>query len=203
VAIVGSGPAGLTAAFDLVRKGYGVTVYDSSPVAGGWLTNGIPDFILPKEVVEGEIQRIRDMGVKIKTGVAIGKDITLDDLKARGYSAILLATGAQRSVGLRIPGADSKRVLSALDVLRSAKLERHEPLRGKVLVIGGGRWQWMRREPRSDWVHRKCMPPVLKAGRKCLLVVGGRGGGERRCESTYVAGASKVHADQRRSQGGR
>jgi len=138
VAIVGSGPAGLTAAFDLARKGYGVTVYDSSPVAGGWLTNGIPDFILPKEVVEEEIQQIRDMGVKIKTGVAIGKDITLNDLKERGYGAILLATGAQKSVGLKIPGADSKRVLSALDVLRNAKLQRHEPLRGKVLVIGGG-----------------------------------------------------------------
>ena len=138
VAIVGSGPAGLTAAYDLVRKGYGVTVYDASPVAGGWLTNGIPDFILPRKLVEGEIQHVRDLGVEIKTGVAIGRDLTLDDLKERGYSVILLATGAQKSAMLKIPGADSKNVFSALEVLRKAKQGKDLSLRGRVLVIGGG-----------------------------------------------------------------
>lgn len=138
VAIIGSGPAGLTAAYDLVKKGYGVTVYDASPVAGGWLTNGIPDFILPRKLVEEEIQYVKDLGVEIKTGVAIGKDLSLDALRERGYDVILLATGAQRSAGLKIPGADSKHVFTALDVLRKAKLGKGLSFRGRVLVIGGG-----------------------------------------------------------------
>jgi NADPH-dependent glutamate synthase beta subunit-like oxidoreductase len=138
VAIIGSGPAGLTAAYDLVREGYGVTVYDRSPVAGGWLTNGIPDFILPRKLVEEEIQYIRDLGVEIKTGVDIGRELTLDDLKERGYKVILLATGAQKSAALQIPGADSRHVLSALEVLRKAKLGKDLSFRGRVLVIGGG-----------------------------------------------------------------
>jgi NADPH-dependent glutamate synthase beta subunit-like oxidoreductase len=138
VAIIGSGPSGLTAAYDLVKMGYGVTVYDSSPVAGGWLANGIPDFILPRKLVEKEIQYIKDMGVEIRAGVAIGKDLSLDGLKERGYAAILLATGAQKSAGLKIPGADSKQVFMAAAVLRGAKLGKPLPFKGKVLVIGGG-----------------------------------------------------------------
>ena len=138
VAIVGSGPAGLTAAYDLAREGYGVTVYDSARIAGGWLTNGIPDFILPRKLVEREIQYVRDLGVEIKTGVTIGKDLSLDALKERGYDVVLLATGAQRSSGLKIPGADSKQVFAALDVLRGAKQGNPPSFRGKVLVIGGG-----------------------------------------------------------------
>ena len=138
LAIIGSGPAGLTAAYDLVRKGYGVTVYEASPVAGGWLTNGIPDFILPPKIAQADIQYIKDSGVDIKTNIKIGKDLTLNELKERGYNAILLATGAQKSAQLNIPGSNLKTILSALDILKKAKMGAALSFRGKVLVIGGG-----------------------------------------------------------------
>jgi NADPH-dependent glutamate synthase beta subunit-like oxidoreductase len=138
VAIIGSGPAGLTAAYDLVKRGYEVTVYEASPVVGGWLTNGIPDFILPRKIAQADIQYIKDFGVDIKTNVKIGKDLTLNDLMERGYNAILLATGAQQSAQLNIPGSNLKNILSALDILKKAKIGAAPSFRGKVLVIGGG-----------------------------------------------------------------
>jgi len=138
VAIIGSGPAGLTAAYDLVRKGYKVTVYEAASMAGGWLTNGIPDFMLPAKIAQADIQYIKDSGVDIKTNVKIGKDLALSDLKERGYNAILLATGAQKSAQLNIPGVNLKNIFSALDILRKAKMGAALSFRGKVLVIGGG-----------------------------------------------------------------
>ena len=138
VAIIGSGPAGLTAAYDLVRQGYGVTVYEALPVAGGMLAAGIPDFILPKEIVEAEIDYIRDLGVQIRTNTAIGKNFTLDDLSKRGFNAILLATGAWKSPQLPIPGTDLGNILYALPLLQKTKLGEKVTLRGKVAVIGGG-----------------------------------------------------------------
>ena len=138
VAIVGSGPAGLTAAYDLAGLGYSVTVYEASPMAGGWLTNGIPEFILPEKIVRSDIDYIRNSGVVIHTGVTVGREISIDGLKGKGYSAILLASGAQKSVGLKIPGADLQNVLSALDVLRKARKKQEVLLHGRVLVIGGG-----------------------------------------------------------------
>ncbi len=101
---MGSGPAGLTAAYDLAMMGYGATVYEASDTAGGWLSNGIPEFILPQKVVDADIQYIKDSGVDIRTGVRIGRDITLEGLKEKGYNAILLAGGAQTSAKLNIPG---------------------------------------------------------------------------------------------------
>jgi len=138
VAVVGSGPAGLTAAYDLARKGYGVTVFEAADTPGGWLTNGIPDFILPSEIARADIQNIIDSGVDVRTGVKIGRDLSLFSLKDRGYRAILLATGAQQGARLNIPGSDLKNVLSALDVLKKAKLKQEVLLHGSVLVIGGG-----------------------------------------------------------------
>ena len=138
VAIIGSGPAGLTAAYDLVRQGYGVTVYEALPFAGGMLAVGIPDFILPKEIVEAEIGYIRDLGVEIRTNTTIGKNFTLDDLSRRGFNAILLATGAWKSAQLPIPGADLGNVFYALPLLQKVKLGGKVMLRGKVAVIGGG-----------------------------------------------------------------
>lgn len=138
VAIVGSGPAGLTAAYDLVRQGYGVTVYEASPVAGGMLATGIPDFILPKEIVEAEIGYIKDLGVEIKTNTPIGEDLTLDDLWRRGYNAIFLAAGAHASQKLGIPGEDLEGVIDALLFLKAVKLGQKVHVRGKVAVIGGG-----------------------------------------------------------------
>jgi NADPH-dependent glutamate synthase beta subunit-like oxidoreductase len=138
IAIIGSGPAGLTAAYDLVRQGYGVAVYEASPVAGGMLATGIPDFILPKEIVQAEINYIKDLGVEIKTNTAISRDLTLDDLPKQGFKAMLLATGAQKSAELPIPGTDLENVVYALPLLQQVKLGDKVVLRGKVAVIGGG-----------------------------------------------------------------
>ena len=138
VAIVGSGPAGLTTAHDLVQKGYGVTIFEADPVPGGILTSAIPDFILPPESVKADIDYIKALGVQIHTNVRIGTDLSLDGLWQQGFKAILIATGAQKSIQLRIPGADLAGVLPALPFLKEAKLGHILSLRGRVWVIGGG-----------------------------------------------------------------
>jgi len=138
VAIVGSGPAGLTAAYDLARKGYGVAVFEAAPEPGGMLSTAIPDFILSKEAVRADIDYIRGLGVRIHTNVSIGKDVSLEALKRHGFKAILIAVGTQKSVNLGIPGADLMGVSTALPFLKDAKLERIEAMRGKVWVVGGG-----------------------------------------------------------------
>lgn len=135
VAIIGSGPAGLSAAYDLVRWGYPVTVYEGSPVAGGMLTTAIPDFILPKEIVQADIDYVRALGVDIRTTTWI-RD--LDYLWGRGFRAILVSAGAQKSGELKIPGADLDGVLLALPLLREGKQGEKTKLHGKVVVIGGG-----------------------------------------------------------------
>jgi NADPH-dependent glutamate synthase beta subunit-like oxidoreductase len=138
VAVVGSGPAGLTAAHDLAKEGYGVTVYEALPVPGGMLATGIPEFVLPQAIVEADIEYIRSLGVEIRTNTRIGKDLSLSDLFSQGYRAILLATGAQQSVPLPIPGTNLGRVMYALPLLRETKLGEKRTLPGKVVVIGGG-----------------------------------------------------------------
>ena len=138
VAIIGSGPAGLTAAHDLVIKGYGVSVFEALPVAGGMLAAGIPDFNLPKNIVKFEVDYIRAMGVEIKTNMRIGKDFSLEDIRDQGYRAVLLATGAWKSAELKIPGIDLKGVIQALKFLREVKLGEKHHIKGQVVVIGGG-----------------------------------------------------------------
>ncbi len=138
IAIVGAGPAGLTAAYDLIRKGYPVTVFEASEIAGGMLSTSIPEFILPQKIVQSEIDYIRELGVEIKTSTPIGKDLTLDSLK-KDYKAIFLATGAQKSARLPIPGTELRGVMYALPFLRDVKLGKKVNLSGKrVVVIGGG-----------------------------------------------------------------
>ncbi len=138
VAIVGSGPAGLTAAHDLALKGYGVKVYEALPVAGGMLAAGIPEFMLPDDVVEKEIDYIRGLGVDIKTSIRIGTDLTMDELWDQGHKAVLLSTGAWRSPKLGIPGGDLEGILPALSFLRDARISDKIRLKGTVAVIGGG-----------------------------------------------------------------
>lgn len=138
VAIVGSGPAGLTAAHDLVKKGYGATIFEASAVPGGILSSAIPDFILPLEAVQADINYIKDLGVRIHTNVRIGKDLSLRGLWQQGYKAILIASGAQKSGELKIPGADLPGIFSALPFLEEAKLRQSPLLKGKVWVVGGG-----------------------------------------------------------------
>jgi NADPH-dependent glutamate synthase beta subunit-like oxidoreductase len=138
IAIIGSGPAGLTAAHDLVKQGYGVTIFEALPIAGGMLVCGIPEFDLPQEIVQEEIDSIRDLGVEIRTNTPIGGEITFADLVREGYRAILIATGAQGSARLPIPGVDLEGVISALPFLQEAKIGKKPSLKGKVVVIGGG-----------------------------------------------------------------
>lgn len=138
IAIIGSGPAGLAAAYDLVSMGYGVTVFEARPRAGGMLAYGIPEFDLPQAVVEREIDYIRTLGVEIRTGVRIGEQLCLSDLIDGGYAAVLACTGAQRSATLPIEGANLEGVVYALDLLSKARLGNGFRLDGRGLVIGGG-----------------------------------------------------------------
>ncbi|MCP4753563.1 MAG: FAD-dependent oxidoreductase [Proteobacteria bacterium] len=138
IAIIGSGPAGLTAAHDLIRAGYGVSVFEALPVAGGMFAAGIPDFILPKKAVELEVDYIRSLGVDIKTNMRIGKNLSMDDLRNQGYGAILIASGAWKNAELPISGTDLKGVRQALPFLRDVKIDEKIRMKGTVCVIGGG-----------------------------------------------------------------
>ena len=138
VAIVGSGPAGLTAAYDLTKKGYGVTIFEAAATPGGILSSAIPDFILPLEAVQADIDYIQALGIRLHTNVRVGRDISLAGLRNQGFKAILLATGAQKSTELRLPGANLTGIFHALPFLKAAKQGEQPPLGGTVWVIGGG-----------------------------------------------------------------
>jgi heterodisulfide reductase subunit A-like polyferredoxin len=138
VAIIGSGPAGLTTAYYLAMKGYRVTIFEKLPVAGGMMAVGIPAYRLPRNELAAEIAIIEKMGVEIKTGVAFGTDITLESLKADGYKAVFLATGLHGSRRLGVPGEDMEGVLPGVAFLRDAALNKKVALGKKVVVVGGG-----------------------------------------------------------------
>jgi heterodisulfide reductase subunit A-like polyferredoxin len=136
VAVVGSGPAGLTAAWQLARKGYAVKIFEAAPEPGGFLRLAIPSYRLPVETVERDIQNVRDLGVEIAVDSPI-RD--LPGLKAQGYDAILVATGTPRSSSLGVPGEDRLGVIGATDFLRQVKLGEALDFAGKrVVVVGGG-----------------------------------------------------------------
>jgi len=137
VAIVGSGPAGLTAASDLVKKGYGVAVFEAASVPGGMPATVIPNFVLPLEAIQADIEYIEALGVKIHTGVRVGKDLSISGLSQLGFKAILIACGTESSDGLRIPGSGLAGVLSAIPFMQESKLGQGPSLKGKVWVIGG------------------------------------------------------------------
>ena len=135
IAIVGSGPAGLACAYDLVREGYGVTVFESLPEAGGLLRYGIPEYRLPKEIVDNDISYIQELGVEIKTNTPV-KDISI--LSSQGYKAIFLGAGAWASQKADIPGEDATGVLNALEFLWLVNSGAETGVGGRVAVIGGG-----------------------------------------------------------------
>jgi formate dehydrogenase beta subunit len=138
VAVIGGGPAGLTAAHDLVKMGYGAVIFDAAPMPGGILTSAIPDFILSLDAVQADIDYIKALGVKIHSNVRIGRDIGFDALGHQGFAAILIAIGAQRSAMLNIRGSKLSGITPALEFLGAAKRRELVALSGKVWVIGGG-----------------------------------------------------------------
>ena len=138
VAIVGSGPAGLSAAYHLARKGVLSTIYESLPEAGGMLRVGIPDHRLPPEILDQEIEAITNLGVEIKTNTPLGADLTVDDLFSQGYKAVYLALGAHKGIELGIPAENSKGVRQGVDYLRELNLSGSADTGRRVAIIGGG-----------------------------------------------------------------
>jgi NADPH-dependent glutamate synthase beta subunit-like oxidoreductase len=138
VAIIGSGPAGLSAAYFLANTGYEVTVFDKNDKPGGLLRNSIPAFRLPEDVLDKQIAAYEKMGIVFKTGVTFGKDITKEKLEKDGYSAFIAATGAAKPMLMNVPGADAAGITTAIDVLARVKAGAITELKGKVAVIGGG-----------------------------------------------------------------
>jgi heterodisulfide reductase subunit A len=142
VAIIGAGPAGLTAAHDLRLKGYAVTIFEALPVLGGMLRVGIPDYRLPSDLLDREIGYILRLGVAVETGKRLGQDFTLDDLKQQGFSAIFMGIGAHLGMKLHIPGeSDAEGVMDAVQFLRQANLnpQSFSHFNGaRVVVVGGG-----------------------------------------------------------------
>ena len=138
IAIIGSGPAGLTAAFFLAQKGYKPTVFEKASRPGGMLMNGIPSFRLEKDVVEAEIDIIKEMGVEIKCGVEVGKDITIPELRKEGYKGFYIAIGLQGGRGIGVPGEDAIGVQSGVSFVSRAGEGLNVKLAGKTVVVGGG-----------------------------------------------------------------
>ena len=138
IAVIGAGPAGLSCAYYLAVKGYPVTVFEKEQILGGMLTMGIPSFRLDKAVVNAEIDVLRELGVRFRTGVEVGKDVTLDQLRSEGFQAFYLGIGASRGAGLGCPGEEMAGVSTGIDFLRRVNQGEKPELGGNVAVIGGG-----------------------------------------------------------------
>jgi len=138
VAIIGSGPAGLTAGYYLSRKGYQVTLYESLPVPGGMLAVAIPEHRLPKKILNFEIENIINSGIALKTNMSLGKDFSIDDLLRQGYRAVFIAVGAHKPMKMNIPGEETEGVIQAMELLKAVNLGEEVKLGESVGIIGGG-----------------------------------------------------------------
>ncbi|MGN0445793.1 MAG: FAD-dependent oxidoreductase [Acutalibacteraceae bacterium] len=138
IAIIGAGPAGLSAAYYLREEGYPVTVFERESRPGGMLTNGIPSFRLEKKVIDAEIEIIRKMGVEIKCGVSVGEDVTIQELRDQGYKAFYIAIGMQGGRLAGVPGEDARGVESGVSFLRRINQDNSIRLGGDTVVVGGG-----------------------------------------------------------------
>jgi NADPH-dependent glutamate synthase beta subunit-like oxidoreductase len=139
IAIVGGGPGGLNAAYHLGRRGYSVTIFEALPVSGGMLAVGIPEYRLPKDVLEQDIRFICQHRVDIQTNKKLGKDFRIDDLFQEGYKAVLLAMGAHWGQKMNVPGEDAPGVLAGIDFLRKVSLAEKVEVGKKVASSAGGR----------------------------------------------------------------
>jgi len=137
VAVVGAGPAGLSCAYQLARRGYAVTVFEAFSKPGGMLRYGIPRYRLPREVLDAEIGQITELGVELKCNFIIGKDMSLEDLRKQ-YQAIFVGIGAHKGIKLRVPGEDSPNVYTGTEFLNRVNSGEDVKVGGKVIVIGGG-----------------------------------------------------------------
>ena len=138
IAVIGAGPAGLSCAYYLAVKGYPVTIYEKEKALGGMLTMGIPSFRLERDVINAEIDVLRELGVEFKTGVEVGKDVTLDELREQGFKAFYLAIGASKGTKVGCPGDDLEGVFTGIDFLREINLGGKPAIGKNVAVIGGG-----------------------------------------------------------------
>jgi NADPH-dependent glutamate synthase beta subunit-like oxidoreductase/NAD-dependent dihydropyrimidine dehydrogenase PreA subunit len=138
IAVIGAGPAGLSCAFYLAIYGHQVTVFEKQNQLGGMLKYGIPAFRLEKNVVDAEIEVLKELGIEFKTGIEVGKDITLDELRAHGYKGFYLAIGAQAGRKLGIEGEEAEGVISGIDLLLDVNLGKIDKLVGRTVVVGGG-----------------------------------------------------------------
>ncbi len=177
IAIVGGGPAGMSAAYFLARLGYRVTVFEAQPVPGGMMAIGIPEYRLPKAILRAEIERILSLGVELRLGAAMGRDFSLLDLEREGFAAIFLASGATKSRRLGIPGEELTGVLPATMFLRDVNLGPPPRLAGPAIVVGGG--STAMDAARSAW----------RAGASAVTVLYRRGRGELRAQAEEVEAA--------------
>ena len=138
VAIIGSGPAGLSCAYHLAKKGIRSTIFESLPEAGGMLRVGIPAHRLPREILDREIEVITNLGVEIKTGTALGRDVSIDDLLKDSYGAVYLAIGAHKGIELGIPGEKANGVRQGVEFLKEVNLAGKAAIGKKIAIIGGG-----------------------------------------------------------------
>jgi NADPH-dependent glutamate synthase beta subunit-like oxidoreductase/formate hydrogenlyase subunit 6/NADH:ubiquinone oxidoreductase subunit I len=138
MAVIGAGPAGLSCAYYLRERGYDVTVFEKEEKLGGMLMFGIPSFVLQKNVLEAEIEVLKEMGVEFKTGVEVGKDVSIQDLRHEGYKAFYIAIGLQGGRKANVPGEDAEGIESAVSFLKRTNLNHHTEIHGDVVIIGGG-----------------------------------------------------------------
>ena len=138
IAIIGSGPAGLSCAYFLAIEGDYPTVFEKDAVPGGMMVTGIPNFRLEKDVVNAEIDILKEMGVEFKCGVEVGKDVTIEQLREQGYKGFFVGIGLQYGGKLNIPGEDAANVMSGVDYIKTVNAGKAKPLSGNVVVIGGG-----------------------------------------------------------------
>ena len=138
VAIIGSGPAGMSAAHDLALLGYPVTIFEAAAVPGGMMHLGIPEYRLPRDVLQAQIREILDLGPELRLNTRLGRDFSLEDLRRQGYKAVLLAFGLHRSRDLNLPGNDLDGVVKGIDFLLNVNLGYRFQVGRQVVVIGGG-----------------------------------------------------------------
>jgi NADPH-dependent glutamate synthase beta subunit-like oxidoreductase len=137
IAIVGSGPAGVSSAYQLARRGYKVTIFEAFPKTGGMLRYGIPDYRLPQDILDAEINRVLDMGVELKLNASVGNDVSMEDLKNE-YNAIFIAIGAHKGLKLRVEGEEAPNVYSGVEFLNKVNRGERVEVGGNVVVVGGG-----------------------------------------------------------------